>query len=39
VEIGGWCNRTASGNKIFTGGSVTPTASVNILFPLAVVLR
>jgi hypothetical protein len=37
VEIGGWCNRTASENLVSTGGCVTPTASGNILFPLAVV--
>jgi hypothetical protein len=33
------CNRTDSGNLIFTGGSVTPTASGNILFSLAVLLH
>jgi hypothetical protein len=36
---GRWCNRTTSENLISTGGSVTPTASVDILFPLTVVLR
>jgi hypothetical protein len=43
VEIGyfhwRFCYTNRHWKLVFTGGYVTPTASENILFPLAVVLR